>query len=267
VTDAPPRKPSWLNWLWSILDLKFENQRFSMGAALEAVSLLNPDEIPQTAQASSLKPQAEASSSQFAPRSSQSDVLATDPITEPVGLHIRPVTRDTLTDRRRHGDDAIAFGTVMHQVLERISLGELDPADRKAVIALARRLFDAEGVGEELCHRHCDEVVRQLGLLSQAGLLDIVLPQSGSYAEMPFMLRQDNALFNGRIDRLILRSDTVDVYDYKTFPVSEKELPDLVAEYRESQMSTYLDAARQLFPGKTPRGFLIFTALPRLVAL
>jgi ATP-dependent helicase/DNAse subunit B len=64
-----------------------------------------------------------------------------------------------------------------------------------------------------------------------------------------------------------VRTDTVDVYDYKTFPVSEKELPDLVSEYRESQMSTYLDAARRLFPDKKPRGFLIFTALPRLVAL
>ncbi len=275
VTDAPPRKPSWLNWLWSILDLKFENQRFSMGAALEAFSLLNPDEIPQTVQATSRKPQAEATSS-------QSDVLATDPITEPVGLHIRPVTRDTLTDRKRHGDDSIAFGTVMHQILERVSLGELDPADPKAVIELARRLFDSEGVGEELCRRHCDEVVRQFGLLSEAGLLDIVLPQPESYAEMPFMLRghdpnrfgsgscpltEENILLSGRIDRLILRSDTVDVYDYKTFPVSEKELRDLVAEYRESQMNTYLDAAGRLFPGKKPRGFLIFTALPRLVVL
>ena len=104
-------------------------------------------------------------------------------------------------------------------------------------------------------------------LFSEAGLLDIVLPQPESYAEMPFMLRQDNTLFNGRVDRLILRSDTVDVYDYKTYPVSEKELPDLVAEYRESQMNTYLDAAGQLFPSKKPRGFLIFTALPRLVTL
>jgi ATP-dependent helicase/DNAse subunit B len=170
-----------------------------------------------------------------------------------------------MTDRRRHGDDAIAFGTVMHQVLERISLAELDPADSKAVIELARRLFDSDGVGEELCRKHCDEVVRQLVLLSEAGLLDIVLPQPQGYAEMPFMLRQDNTLFSGRIDRLILRTDTVDVYDYKTFPVSEKELPDLIAEYRESQMSTYLDAAGQLFPDKKPRGFLVFTALPRLI--
>ena len=84
---------------------------------------------------------------------------------------------------------------------------------------------------------------------------------------MPFMLRRDNTLFSGRIDRLVVRSDTVDVYDYKTFPVSEEELPDLVAEYRDSQMGNYLEAAQALFPGKTPRGFLIFTALPRLVAL
>ena len=106
--------------------------------------------------------------------------LAIEPIVEPFGLHVRPVTRDTLTDRKRHGDDAIAFGTVMHQVLERISLKELDPADPKAVIEVARRLFDAEGVGEASCRKHCDEVVRQRGLLGEAGLLDIVLPQPDS---------------------------------------------------------------------------------------
>ena len=258
VTDAPPRKPSWLNWLWSIFDLKFDNQRFGMGAALDAVELYDPLDQPPAPDRRPPTP---------GPCSPPPDPRppATNPISEPVGLHIRPVTRDTMTDRRRHGDDAIAFGTVMHQVLERISLAELDPADSKAVIELARRLFDSDGVGEELCRKHCDEVVRQLVLLSEAGLLDIVLPQPQGYAEMPFMLRQDNTLFSGRIDRLILRTDTVDVYDYKTFPVSEKELPDLIAEYRESQMSTYLDAAGQLFPDKKPRGFLVFTALPRLI--
>jgi ATP-dependent helicase/nuclease subunit A len=296
VTDAPPRNQSWLNWLWGILALKFENQRFSMGAALDAVELLNPDDISRKAQAASHEPHAEAVSSQFAVRSSQSPVLAIEPIVEPLGLHIRPVTRDTLFDRKRHGDDAIAFGTVMHQVLERISLGKLDPADSKAVIALVRghdpNCFSSdEGGGHDpncFSSVSCPpagpltaEVLRQLELLRDSGLLDIVLPQPDSYAEMPFMLRQVRGhdpnllgsgscpltVFNGRIDRLILRTDTVDVYDYKTFPVSEKELPDLVAEYRDSQMNTYLAAAAHLFPGKKPRGFLIFTALPRLVAL
>ena len=142
VTDAPPRKPSWLNWLWSILDVKFENQRFSMDTALEAVSLLNPADVPP---ATSSQPPATSHpplATSHEPPTTSHQPLAT----ELLGLRIRPVTRDTMTDRKRHGDDAIAFGTAMHQILERISLAELDPADQKAVIGLARRLFDAEGV-------------------------------------------------------------------------------------------------------------------------
>jgi ATP-dependent helicase/nuclease subunit A len=273
VTDAPPKGPSWLNWLWSILDIRFENQRFGMGMTTDVVELLSTDSRPPA-------PTPQPPTPTPHPPTSASCPVATDPITEPGALHIRPVTRDTVTDRRQHGDDTIVFGTVMHALLERVSLGELDPADAGAVVTLTRRLFDSEGVGEELCRRHCEEVVRQLALLRDSGLLDIVRPQADSHAELPFMLRGrghdpsrigsgscPQTVLSGRIDRLILRADTVDVYDYKTFPVSEKELPDLVAEYRDGQMRTYLEAAGLLFPGRKPRGFIIFTALPRLVAL
>jgi ATP-dependent helicase/nuclease subunit A len=257
AAKVPPTKESWLKWLWEILELKLENQRFWLGAGVDFVELLNPDEIPKPARAAGTGPEPQAAEPE----------TAIGEITEPAALHLSPVTRDTTSDRKRHGEDTIAFGTVMHQILERISRVELDPTDTAAVTAQARRLFDFEGVEDELCRKHCPEVVRQLNALRESGLLEIVLPQPDSYAELPFMLRREETILSGRIDRLIVRRDTVDVYDYKTFPVKPGELPGLVAEYQDRQMNIYLDTAQKLFPGKKPRGFLIFTAKPELVPL
>jgi ATP-dependent helicase/nuclease subunit A len=259
--------PSFLKWLIDALDLELRSQaagpepqppdaaRFRMKADLPGTVISHPDELvlePLDLNPNLLTPEP------------TSGLALTGVVHETPHLKVRPVTRDTPSDRKRHGDDAIAFGVVMHQVLERISKSELDPADRNEVLAVVERLFSLEGVGDESCRRHGNEVLAQLEAMKQSRDLDLALPQPTSYAELPFMLRQENVIYNGRIDRLIVREDTIDVIDYKTFPVKIDDLDLLQAEYGH-QMCAYLDAARELFPGKRPRGFLLFTALPRLV--
>ena len=272
---------------------------------------------------------------------------------EPPRLHVEPVTRDTRGDRKRHGDDTIAFGVVMHRILEAIAKAEVKPDDSDRIGEMAQRFFASEGIADDLCTRHCAEIQAQLEAMGRAGLLEIALPQPDSYAEMPFMLRREYVIYNGRIDRLIVRGEPntksagefttktprrqeesnsdrnpntkgtkdtkgtcstpsplkgtgeeksgavggqrlavgdpaegrgegeseaangersavsesaglVGVYDYKTFPVKESDIPSLVEEYRY-QMTTYVAAAESLFPGRKARGYLLFTALPKMV--
>jgi ATP-dependent exoDNAse (exonuclease V) beta subunit len=53
------------------------------------------------------------------------------------------------------------------------------------------------------------------------------------------------------------------VYDYKTFPVRERELSGVAESYR-FQMDIYRTAAEKLLSLKS-RGFLLFTHLPMLI--
>lgn len=266
--DAPPKELSWLKWLWDILGLNYAQGNFTMQTELNGVRLVSRAGVEASAR--------DAASRLPEPEPQPVKPLLIEPVEKRPAWRIVPVTRDTPSDRKRHGDDAISFGVVMHQALERIAKSELDPNDGDAVMSLVGRLFVFEGVADELAPKLCEQVIGQLDRLRRNGLLDLALPQPNSYAELPFLLRPSLTpdprspapiIYSGRIDRLIVREETVDVYDYKTFPVKESELEQLAAEYRDRQMRLYLEAARALFPAKKPRAFLIFTALPRLVPL
>ncbi len=89
------------------------------------------------------------------------------------------------------------------------------------------------------------------------------LPQTNSYAELPFILQRGNTVFKGRIDRIIIKDNTANIYDYKTFPVSEKELPELIDKYR-FQMDIYRSAVEKILSLKT-KSYLLFTHTPLLV--
>jgi ATP-dependent exoDNAse (exonuclease V) beta subunit len=100
--------------------------------------------------------------------------------------------------------------------------------------------------------------------LKRVGLMDeIILPLKNSHAELPFVLEKGINIFKGRIDRVIIKPDNASIYDYKTFPVRNGELPELIEKYG-SQMGLYKEAAEKLFDLRT-RSYLLFTNLPRLV--
>jgi len=267
-----PQKLSWLKWLWETLDIRNSSGKYTFGDGTPELQL-GKSKVPTII----IRSQSEIEALSVQPSSVSRQLLASGPRPvhielppEPPQLHVEPVTKYTRRDLKRHKvteqEDPIAFGVVMHRTLEAIANAELRAEDRTGIIALARREFASEGLRDELSATHCEEIAGQIDELRRHGLLKIALPQPNSYAELPFMLRQGEKIYSGRIDRLIVHPDTVDVYDYKTFPTQENELPELAAEYA-NQMSIYLEAAAQLFPGKQPRGFLVFTALPRLLPL
>jgi ATP-dependent exoDNAse (exonuclease V) beta subunit len=102
----------------------------------------------------------------------------------------------------------------LHRLFEEVSKSitkEKDITERLRVM-LAR-----EGVtdGDLL-----ETVVGDVLNLSRVGLLnEIVLPARNSYTELPFVLEKGDTIFKGRIDRVILKPDRADIYDYKTFPM------------------------------------------------
>ncbi len=97
--------------------------------------------------------------------------------------------------------------------------------------------------------------------LEASGYLgEIILPKDGAFAELPFILQKDNKVYKGRIDRIIITDNTVYIYDYKTFPVRDREIDELKEKYR-FQMNIYSDACRNLFSLKT-KSFIVFTHKP-----
>jgi ATP-dependent exoDNAse (exonuclease V) beta subunit len=60
-----------------------------------------------------------------------------------------------------------------------------------------------------------------------------------------------------------MKEKIISIYDYKTFPVTEKDIPDLVEKYK-TQMSIYQKAVSNLFPNYTVKTFLVFTACGKI---
>jgi ATP-dependent helicase/nuclease subunit A len=165
---------------------------------------------------------------------------------------------ETDSVRRRHGDNWVLIGTVMHRLFEELSRGLLGEED---LPLRASRLLRAESQESEETRK---SILTDMAKLKDSRLLeDIVLPRAGAHAELPFVLERGSTLYRGRIDRVVLRDGEARVYDYKTFPVQEREIPTLLRDY-SFQMKTYARAAERLF-GLPARAYIVFTHLPRVV--
>jgi ATP-dependent exoDNAse (exonuclease V) beta subunit len=114
-----------------------------------------------------------------------------------------------------------------------------------------------------------------------------VLPRDDSYAELPFVFETGSKIYKGRVDRVIIRTEdrgqkTEDrgeesglrtqgdkiacIYDYKTYPVREDEIPYLLKNY-SFQMKIYREAVERIFSFKKIRVYLFFTHKPAIIML
>jgi ATP-dependent helicase/nuclease subunit A len=186
----------------------------------------------------------------------------TGPVPFPPGLQWKDVTED-LDIRSRHGEDWVLLGILFHRLFEELSKGSLR---LEALEARTDALLKSEGRRGDDARRLKEVLLTDFGKLRSENLLDdVVLPRENAYAEMPFVLRRAQTFYRGRIDRLIVRDGTVHVYDYKTFPVREKEVGDLLLKYR-FQMDIYTEAAERIL-GLPAKPWIFLTHLPLLVEL
>jgi ATP-dependent helicase/nuclease subunit A len=88
----------------------------------------------------------------------------------------------------------------------------------------------------------------------------------GSLAEAPIAATlADGTVVAGTVDRLLVEDDRISVIDYKTgrAPNDEAQIP--VAH--RAQMAAYSEALGVIFPGRTVRSALLYTATARLFEL
>jgi ATP-dependent exoDNAse (exonuclease V) beta subunit len=167
------------------------------------------------------------------------------------------VTED-IKIKAAHGEDWVILGRIFHRLFEELSKNILSFNDLGHRIGI---LLD-----QELNLKHPGSSYKALMTdtfhkLEKSGHLHtVIMPSEHSYAELPFILQKGNIVYKGRIDRVLIRDDTVIIYDYKTFPFSEKEIPGLIDTYR-FQMDMYREACSTLFSLKT-RAFILFTHAP-----
>jgi ATP-dependent helicase/nuclease subunit A len=167
------------------------------------------------------------------------------------------VTEEIEDIRIKHGDDWVVLGRAFHRIFEGLSKGyiTMDTLEDKTIDVLKNEvLSDIDAYNMK------DAILSDFKKLDESGhLKDIILPQENSYAELPFILDVGSKIYKGRIDRVIIKKvrsqesgvrsqeDKIAyIYDYKTYPVSEEEIPELMERY-SFQMDIYKKAVERLF--------------------
>jgi ATP-dependent helicase/nuclease subunit A len=158
--------------------------------------------------------------------------------------------------KRRHGREWIVTGEVMHRIFEEISKGVIAEIN---VRTRAERLLSGKGVSREEMERLLTVIEEDITLLKEKGIWQgVIMPREDSFSELPFVLDADEAIYTGRIDRVIIDNTIYKVYDYKTFPVQEDEIAYLLRGY-SSQLNIYARAVKELFQPKEVKSYIVFT--------
>jgi ATP-dependent exoDNAse (exonuclease V) beta subunit len=148
--------------------------------------------------------------------------------------------RKVVDIKRRHGREWLITGDVMHRIFEEISKSVIEENE---IRKRGERLLSGKGIPRE-------EREKLLTVIEE----DI----SNAFSELPFVLDADEAIYAGRIDRVIIDSNIYKVYDYKTFPVKEDEIAYLLRGY-SSQLDIYKRAVKELFQPKGVKSYIVFT--------
>jgi len=191
------------------------------------------------------------------------------------------VTEEIDDIRKKHGDDWIVLGRAFHRVFEGLSKGQIthDNLEKKTVEVLGN-----EVLSDRRLRVMKDIVLSCIGRLDKEGYLNtIMLPQEKAYTELPFILETGGRIYKSRIDRVIIKEagsqqepevgaeavvhhlEVAHIYDYKTYPVEEGEMPALSKRYA-FQMKIYREAVERLFNLKA-ESYLFFTHEARLVRI
>jgi ATP-dependent exoDNAse (exonuclease V) beta subunit len=158
--------------------------------------------------------------------------------------------------RRRHGKDWLVLGDIMHRIFEGVSKGALND---KNLHDRAERMLAAQGLADKNMEDNLAVIKQQVSSLQDKGIWqDIIMPKEDSYTELPFVLKDSEDVYSGRIDRVIKVDNIYNIYDYKTFPVREKEIPYYLKGYA-FQLGIYKKAVMDLFDTDDVKTFIIFT--------
>lgn len=249
-----------LNWLKQYLPInKTDDNKYELGqTTIPGLSIITDAELKPAI--TDRKIQSEAKTPE--------KTLCLEPLIEPPEFTWQPVTEETPDTyrqvRHKHGQDYIILGDILHKIFEKISKSEIK-FEISDIIAETERLCLLKNLAQQNAQRIITEVKQQYETIKNSDIVKVLLPQVNSYAELPFVLKQDKTIYSGRIDRLIIKDKNINIYDYKTFPVTESEIPDLIKKYK-TQTSIYKQAVSELFTNRSTKTFLVFTANGKIVS-
>jgi ATP-dependent helicase/nuclease subunit A len=177
----------------------------------------------------------------------------------PVSLEKTPewkAVTEVMDIKRQHGKDWVQLGDIMHRLFEQVSKGMISEDD---VMETAERFIISRGVERELQRKFITVIREEISILEDKGIWrNVILPRKDAFSELPFVLDSGDVVYTGRIDRIINDRGIFMVYDYKTFPVDEKEIEHLLRGYAP-QLGIYRKAVSMLFRPNDVKSFIIFT--------
>lgn len=194
---------------------------------------------------------------------SVSRIVHIDPLEYRPSIIWSDVTEEIDYVRKKHGDNWVIIGRVFHSLFEGLS---------KSLISInhIEERIDTL-IRQETTSKHAAEIMKNiifedLKNMKDSGLLEeIIMPRDNSFAELSFILQRGDWVYKGRIDRVIIENGMACIYDYKTYPVTEKEIPELKEKY-SFQLQLYREAVERIFSVKT-EGYLFFTHELRIVRI
>jgi ATP-dependent helicase/nuclease subunit A len=163
---------------------------------------------------------------------------------------------ETVEIKRQHGKDWAVLGDIIHRIFEGVSKGTIQEQD---IRGRSEKMLESRGFRRDEREEKIDIIEKDIETLREKGIWqEIILPGKDSYSELPFILQDEEAVYTGRIDRIVKDREIYNIYDYKTFPVKEKEIEYLLKKY-SVQLNVYRKAVKNLFNADNVRSFIIFT--------
>jgi ATP-dependent exoDNAse (exonuclease V) beta subunit len=158
--------------------------------------------------------------------------------------------------KRQHGQNWVTMGDILHRLFEGVSKGTISEND---IMSRADIMLQSMGFHDRAKNEKLEIIEQDIKTLKDKGVWqDIILPAEDSYTELPFVLGSEDGIYSGRIDRMIRRENVCRIYDYKTFPVMEKEVPYLLKKY-SVQLNIYKKAVQQIFNTDKVESYVVFT--------
>ena len=154
--------------------------------------------------------------------------------------------------------EAARKGSLLHKLFER--LPDVTPTRRRAAAEawLAGQAGDLEpGIRSGL-------VDRALAIVEAPAFADVFGPDA--LAEAPVVAVVDGVVIAGKVDRLLVFPDRVQVIDFKT----GRNVPptaEAVSPYYLKQMAAYTAALTRIFPGRRIEAALLYTEQARMIEL
>jgi ATP-dependent helicase/nuclease subunit A len=145
---------------------------------------------------------------------------------------------------------SIIFGEIMHRILDAFSKGILKEGNLEIFV---KNLLFEKGLKKEIREKFLKEIYYHFEKLKENKIFEnIVLPKENSFSEFEFVYEENGEIKKGRIDRLIIKENYAEIYDYKTEgrEIFEEEI---------KRLKIYKEAVKNYFGIENIKTFIIFT--------